>query len=262
VLVSHVTVPPAITAILESPDNRVQGFLAAGHVCILPRFGNPALAPLGDGAVLDNPGGRLVVSTDTFVVSPLEFPGGDIGCLAVHGTLNDLAMMGATPVALAAGFVLEEGLPFAVLDRVLDSMAAAAARAGVPIVTGDTKVVERGKADRRAPRGGPAAGRSAAANLLGRLPGRRHPEYRAPSPQTSEDRAMPTYAYRCAACEHEFDRLESMSAPTRTRCPECGGRARRRITGWVGIAVKRGGPAGCADPSTSGGCCGGACGTN
>jgi hydrogenase expression/formation protein HypE len=113
----------------------------------LPRFGNPALAPLGDGAVLDNPGGRLVVSTDTFVVSPLEFPGGDIGCLAVHGTLNDLAMMGATPVALAAGFVLEEGLPFAVLDRVLDSMAAAAARSGVPIVTGDTKVVERGKAD-------------------------------------------------------------------------------------------------------------------
>jgi hydrogenase expression/formation protein HypE len=113
----------------------------------LPRFGNPALAALGDAAVLDPPGGRLVVSTDTFVVSPLEFPGGNIGTLAVHGTLNDLAMMGATPFALATGFVLEEGLPFAVLDRVLDSMAAAALAAGVPIVTGDTKVVERGKAD-------------------------------------------------------------------------------------------------------------------
>jgi hydrogenase expression/formation protein HypE len=114
---------------------------------VLPRFGNPALAALGDAAVLDNPGGRIVVSTDTFVVSPLEFPGGDIGMLAVHGTLNDLAMMGATPFALAAGLVLEEGLPLDRLDRVLDSMAAAARAAGVPIVTGDTKVVERGKAD-------------------------------------------------------------------------------------------------------------------
>jgi len=113
----------------------------------LPRFGNPTLEALGDAAVLENPGGRLVLSTDTFVVSPLEFPGGDIGTLAVHGTLNDLAMMGATPVALTAAFVLEEGLPFATLDRVLDRMAAAARSAGVPIVTGDTKVVERGKAD-------------------------------------------------------------------------------------------------------------------
>lgn len=113
----------------------------------LPRFGNPSLEALGDAAVLDNPGGRLVISTDTFVVSPLEFPGGNIGALAVHGTLNDLAMMGARPCALAVGFVLEEGLPFAVLDRILDSAAAAARAAGVPIVTGDTKVVERGKAD-------------------------------------------------------------------------------------------------------------------
>jgi hydrogenase expression/formation protein HypE len=113
----------------------------------LTRFGNPALAALGDAAVLENPGGRLVVSTDTFVVTPLEFPGGDIGSLAVHGTLNDLAMMGAEPRWLTAGFVLEEGLPFALLDRVLDSMALAAAAAAVPIVTGDTKVVERGKAD-------------------------------------------------------------------------------------------------------------------
>jgi hydrogenase expression/formation protein HypE len=113
----------------------------------LPRFANPALAALTDAAVLDNPGGQLVVSTDTFVVSPLEFPGGNIGALAVHGTLNDLAMMGADPRWLAAGFVLEEGLPFGVLDRVLDTMAQAARAAGVPIVTGDTKVVERGKAD-------------------------------------------------------------------------------------------------------------------
>jgi hydrogenase expression/formation protein HypE len=113
----------------------------------LPRFDNPALAELGDGAVLEDLGGPLVVSTDTFVVSPLEFPGGNIGTLAVHGTINDLAMMGALPRCLTAGFVLEEGLPFAVLDRVLDAMSGAARAAGLAIVTGDTKVVERGKAD-------------------------------------------------------------------------------------------------------------------
>jgi hydrogenase expression/formation protein HypE len=113
----------------------------------LPRFDNPALAELGDGAVLEGLGERLVVSTDTFVVSPLEFPGGNIGTLAVHGTLNDLAMMGAAPRCLTAGFVLEEGLAFAVLDRVLDAMRDAARAAAVPLVTGDTKVVERGKAD-------------------------------------------------------------------------------------------------------------------
>ncbi len=113
----------------------------------LPRFDNPVLAALGDGAALEVGGESLAISTDTFVVSPLEFPGGDIGLLAVHGTLNDVAMMGAEPVCLSAGFVLEEGLPFDVLDRVLDSMAGAAREAGVPLVTGDTKVVERGKAD-------------------------------------------------------------------------------------------------------------------
>jgi hydrogenase expression/formation protein HypE len=113
----------------------------------LPRFANPALLALGDAAVLDGPDGRLVVSTDSFVVSPLEFPGGNIGTLAVHGTLNDLAMMGAVPRWLTAGFVLEEGLPFALLERVLDAMADAARTAAVPIVAGDTKVVERGKAD-------------------------------------------------------------------------------------------------------------------
>ncbi|MGD8320107.1 MAG: hydrogenase expression/formation protein HypE [Gemmatimonadota bacterium] len=113
----------------------------------LPRFVNPYLAGLGDGAVVPVEGDELVVSTDTFVVSPLEFPGGNIGHLAVHGTVNDLAMMGAEPRYLSAGFVLEEGLPFDLLDRVLDAMAEAAARAGVLVVTGDTKVVDRGKAD-------------------------------------------------------------------------------------------------------------------
>jgi len=113
----------------------------------LPRFTNPALAALGDAAVLDAPDGRLVVSTDSFVVSPLEFPGGNIGTLAVHGTVNDLAMMGATPRWLTAGFVLEEGLSFDLLDRILDAMAAAAHADGITIVAGDTKVVERGKAD-------------------------------------------------------------------------------------------------------------------
>lgn len=114
----------------------------------LPAFGNEHLRQLGDGAVLPGTGqGRLVVSTDSFVVQPLEFPGGNIGDLAVHGTLNDVAMMGAAPRYLTAAFVLEEGLPLATLERVVRSMAAAARAAGVPIVTGDTKVVERGKAD-------------------------------------------------------------------------------------------------------------------
>jgi hydrogenase expression/formation protein HypE len=113
----------------------------------LPRFGNAYLEALGDGALVPVEGTEIVVSTDTFVVSPLEFPGGNIGHLAVHGTVNDLAMMGATPRFLSAGFVLEEGLAFDVLDRVLDSMAGAAAACGVQIVTGDTKVVDRGKAD-------------------------------------------------------------------------------------------------------------------
>jgi hydrogenase expression/formation protein HypE len=113
----------------------------------LPRFGSPFLAELGDGARVPVIGTEVVVSTDTFVVSPVEFPGGNIGHLAVHGTVNDLAMMGATPKYLSAGFVLEEGLELAVLDRVLDAMASAAAACGVEIVTGDTKVVDRGRAD-------------------------------------------------------------------------------------------------------------------
>ena len=113
----------------------------------LPRFGNAILSRLGDAAVVGIGGAELAISTDTFVVSPLEFPGGNVGSLAVHGTLNDLAMMGARPLYLAAGFVLEEGLPFDVLDRILVAMSEAAREANVEIVTGDTKVVERGKAD-------------------------------------------------------------------------------------------------------------------
>jgi len=113
----------------------------------LPHLHNPFLSRLGDGAVLPILDGEVVISTDTFVVSPLEFPGGDIGSLAVHGTLNDVAMMGARPAYLTAGFVLEEGLPLDRLDRIVASMAEAAREAGVPLVTGDTKVVERGKAD-------------------------------------------------------------------------------------------------------------------
>ena len=113
----------------------------------LPHFANPALDALGDAAIVGIGASRLAVSTDTFVVSPLEFPGGNIGSLAVHGTVNDLAMMGARPVHITAGFVLEEGLALDVLDRVIAAMAAAVREAGVRLITGDTKVVERGKAD-------------------------------------------------------------------------------------------------------------------
>jgi hydrogenase expression/formation protein HypE len=113
----------------------------------------PALAavspggPLNDAAVLEVSGVRLAFTTDSFVVSPLVFPGGDIGELAVNGTVNDLAMMGARPVALSLAYVIEEGLPFEDLRRITESVARAAGRVGVPIVTGDTKVVGRGAAD-------------------------------------------------------------------------------------------------------------------
>lgn len=115
-------------------------------------LGNAYLGQGNDGAVLpapviDGQAARLVMSTDCHVVSPLFFPGGDIGCLSVHGTLNDVAVMGATPLYLAAGFILEEGLALADLARIVESMARAAHDAGVPVVTGDTKVVERGKGD-------------------------------------------------------------------------------------------------------------------
>lgn len=113
----------------------------------LPAFANPALEQLHDGAVLDLDGARLAFSTDSFVISPLFFPGGDIGALAVHGTVNDLAMCGARPIGLSAGLILEEGLPMEQLWRIVQSMQYAAAAVGVPIVTGDTKVVDRGKGD-------------------------------------------------------------------------------------------------------------------
>lgn len=113
----------------------------------LPHFSNDILGQLGDAAIVNVGDQALAISTDTFVVQPLEFPGGNIGSLAVHGTVNDLAMMGARPCWLSAGFVLEEGLPLDVLDRVVHAMAEAANAAGVVLVAGDTKVVERGKAD-------------------------------------------------------------------------------------------------------------------
>lgn len=110
-------------------------------------LGNEYLAQGNDGALLPRAQGRLVMATDSHVVSPLFFAGGDIGCLAVHGTINDVAVMGAQPLYLAASFILEEGFPLVDLQRIVVSMAQAAKVAGVPIVTGDTKVVERGKGD-------------------------------------------------------------------------------------------------------------------
>jgi hydrogenase expression/formation protein HypE len=113
----------------------------------LLEFSNPALARLDDQAILSVNGCRLAFTTDSFVVKPLFFPGGDIGSLAVHGTINDLAMGGAQPLFLSVAFILEEGLPFDVLRRVVRSMKQAADEAGVQVVTGDTKVVEKGCCD-------------------------------------------------------------------------------------------------------------------
>jgi len=110
-------------------------------------FANEYLAQGNDGALLPPSAGRLVMATDAHVVSPLFFPGGDIGCLSIHGTINDVAVMGAQPLWIAASFILEEGFPLGELKRIVDSMAAAAREAGVPVVTGDTKVVEQGNAD-------------------------------------------------------------------------------------------------------------------
>jgi hydrogenase expression/formation protein HypE len=113
----------------------------------LEAFRNPLLEPLEDGAVFGVNGSRLALTTDSFVVAPLFFPGGDIGDLAVNGTVNDLAVTGARPLYLTAGFILEEGFPVEDLQRIVESMARAAETAGVQVVTGDTKVVQRGKAD-------------------------------------------------------------------------------------------------------------------
>ncbi len=108
---------------------------------------NEFLRQANDQAAFNVPGGRMVMSTDGHVIAPLFFPGGDIGSLSVHGTINDVAMSGASPLYLSAGFILEEGFPLADLERIVISMAAAASQAGVPVITGDTKVVEKGKGD-------------------------------------------------------------------------------------------------------------------
>jgi hydrogenase expression/formation protein HypE len=114
----------------------------------IPALSNPILTELNDSAVLEFQGVRLAMSTDSYVVDPIFFPGGDIGSLAVHGTVNDLAMRGAQPSYLSVGFILEEGLELTDLERLVTSMAAAAREAGVQVVAADTKVVDRGKADR------------------------------------------------------------------------------------------------------------------
>jgi hydrogenase expression/formation protein HypE len=126
----------------KATHNLIEGVFA-------PAFSNPLLDSMDDAATfgIDGTGQRLAFTTDTYVVSPLFFPGGDIGKLAVHGTINDLAMAGAQPLYLSAGFILEEGFPISELRRIVASMAKAAADAGVAIITGDTKVVQRGKAD-------------------------------------------------------------------------------------------------------------------
>src|SRR6266581_4651144 len=126
----------------KATHNLIEGVFA-------PAFSNPLLDAMDDAATFGINGSeqRMAFTTDTYVVSPLFFPGGDIGKLAIHGTLNDLAMAGAQPLYLSAGFILEEGFPIADLRRIVASMATAAMEAGISIVTGDTKVVQRGKAD-------------------------------------------------------------------------------------------------------------------
>ena len=114
---------------------------------IAPQFANELLAPLHDGAIFSLGETRLAFSTDSYVVSPIFFPGGDIGKLAIHGTVNDLAMCGANPLYLSVGFILEEGMAMEEFWRVVQSMRTAADDAGVQLVTGDTKVVDCGKAD-------------------------------------------------------------------------------------------------------------------
>lgn len=115
---------------------------------ILPRFNNAALGARHDGAFLESASTKLAMTTDSYVVNPLFFPGGDIGKLSIYGTVNDLAMCGAKPIALSAALILEEGFPIETFDRVLDSMRDTANECGVEIVTGDTKVVDRGKGDK------------------------------------------------------------------------------------------------------------------
>ncbi len=115
---------------------------------ILPLFENPELSKQDDGATLDIEGTKLAFSTDSYVVDPIFFPGGNIGDLAVNGTINDIAMCGANPKFISVGLIIEEGLPVKDLKKILETMAIAAKKAGVKIVTGDTKVVPKGKADK------------------------------------------------------------------------------------------------------------------
>src|SRR5271165_1544430 len=156
------TMPETITEVdsfvcpapLHQRDRIVLGHGSGGRLSaellrdvFLPLFSNPVLDRMDDQAIVDIGGARVAFTTDSFVVQPLFFPGGDIGSLAVHGTINDLAMGGARPLFLSAGFILEEGFSTEALRLIASSMADAAAAAGVSIITGDTKVVERGKGD-------------------------------------------------------------------------------------------------------------------
>ena len=149
------SIKPGYTRPLDLKHGRVDMTHGSGgramaqliHELFAAEFGNEWLAQGNDQAIVPPPGGRLAVATDGHVVSPLFFPGGDVGCLSVHGTVNDVAMSGAVPLYLTASFILEEGFPLADLKRIVESMAQAAREAGVPIITGDTKVVERGKGD-------------------------------------------------------------------------------------------------------------------
>ncbi len=149
------TVKPNYTRALDFKNGRVDMSHGSGGRAMAQlitelfaaAFDNEYLAQGNDGAMLPQAYGRLVMATDSHVVSPLFFAGGDIGCLSVHGTINDVAVMGARPLYLSAGFILEEGFPLVDLKRIVESMAQASREAGVPIVTGDTKVVERGKGD-------------------------------------------------------------------------------------------------------------------
>ena len=145
---------PACPAPLTPAERIVLGHGGGGSLTgelvtrvFLPHLGGPVLAELADAAVLDVPAGRIAISTDAFVVAPLRFPGGTIGELAVNGAINDLAMRGARPHWLTAAFIIEEGLELATLDAVAEAMGNAARAAGVEIVAGDTKVVERGRGD-------------------------------------------------------------------------------------------------------------------
>jgi hydrogenase expression/formation protein HypE len=148
--------PPALSCPVPISDHQeiVLGHGSGGKLThrliermILPAFGNELLAPLHDGAVFEVNGAHLAFSTDSYVVKPIFFPGGDIGKLAVNGTVNDLAMCGARPLYLSAAFIIEEGFSMQEFWRVLQSMRQAADAAGVSLVTGDTKVVDRGKGD-------------------------------------------------------------------------------------------------------------------